>query len=732
MNHKQFEEAKKQDQKSLDQLHTQDQTLDFKLGEVLRETGLISTKHLESMLAKVKDSDETFTDVLKKEVSLTSLKALFTAEIPLPFGSRKKDEIRSVILESGIITDEELSKALEGSGATDEDLGKILLERGMITEKNLKEVKQEMEKTGLPLWRILMTMKLVSHAQIADLMKARMGRGTSIAREEFLIDILLNLSLLKKENLEKARELQKDKGGSLLTHLIESGLISVKEVTQTLENVLDIPFVDLKKKPPDPDMLFVIPEHVIRQKKILPLKVREGKLLLGMLDPLNDEAVQSAQMLTGLSIQPCLIRREDWEKAIQGISNVKPGSGTGSELERVLREGTKSGMISSEDMSAVQMASSIIDGAINARATDIHLEPQLPEMRVRYRIDGMLYDVMSIPTNLELPVMSRIKLLSNMDITEKRRPQDGHFSMKVQGRDFNFRTATIPTYHGEKMTVRFLDESRVLKGLKQLGLAQDELTTLEGLIEKPYGLIIVTGPIGSGKTTTLYAALNQTNILNRNAITIEDPVEYRLAGINQVQVNTDVGLDFKAGLRSILRHDADIIMVGEVRDNETARVATWAALTGQLVFCTLHTNDSAGAVTMMKNLGVESFLLASSVIGVVAQRLVRRLCPECREMIEPDLAIRKKFNLGDDPELRIGKAVGCDACFRTGYQGRTGVYEVLTVDDEIKKLIIDNAPDSEIKQASMKQGMRTIWQNGQDKILEGITTPEEVLREIIL
>ncbi|MBN1552517.1 Flp pilus assembly complex ATPase component TadA [bacterium] len=711
----------------------QDQTLEFKLGEVLREAGLIKPKLLDEMLEKQKSSGENFVDLLKREVSLDSLKALMLTEIPIPFlKSRKKEELENVLLESGIITDKELSKALKDEETPEDQLGQLLVERNIISADDLKKALNEKSKTGLPLWRVLLSLRMVNHATISELMKARIGSGTTKAREEFLIDVLLNMNLLTKEQLARARQVQEEKGGSIFTRLVELKELSQDDLAKTLEDILDIPFVDLSKKPPDPNMLFVIPEHIIRSKRILPLRVKDGQLLLGMLEPLDEESIHRAQLITGLPIQPCLIKRSDWENAIHLIPTAKADHGTGSELERILKEGTQAGAISSEDMSAVQMASAIIDGAINARATDIHLEPQLPELRVRYRIDGVLYDVMTIPNRLELPVISRLKLLSNMDITEKRRPQDGHFSMKLQDREFNFRTATIPTYLGEKMTIRFLDEARVLKGMSQLGLEPEEIDILAGLVEKPHGLLIVTGPIGSGKTTTLYASLNQTNILNRNVITIEDPVEYRLTGINQIQVNSDIGLDFRTGLRSILRHDADIIMVGEVRDGETARVATWAALTGQLVFCTLHTNNAAASVTMLRNLGVENFLVSSSLTAVIAQRLVRQLCPECKEMVSPEPIFREKFELGNDPDIKIGKAVGCNSCFHTGYQGRTGIFEILVIDKEIRQMIVNGAADADIENHAKRKGMKTLWQNGIEKLRKGITTPEEVLREIVL
>ncbi|MBN1298020.1 Flp pilus assembly complex ATPase component TadA [bacterium] len=710
-----------------------DSSIEFKLGELLREAGLVTPEHMEQMLKQHDQSGIALKDILKKEVSLTSLKALMLYEVPIPFlKNRDKSQIKSVLLESGIITDQELTRALDDEVDSEDQLGELLLSKGYIHADQLDKARSEQKKTGLPLWRVLLNLRLVNHSIIADLMKSRIGRGVSKAKEDLIIEILLNGKLISPEIIEKAQSQALNDGSSIVSVLIKNKLISLDQASSTLEKILDIPFINLSKKPPDPEMAFVIPEHVIRMYKILPIASSKQGLLLGMVDPLDDIALQKVRLVTGQSVIPCLISSMDWEKTVTKLYSTRTPKGSVSEMERKLREGTRTGSLSNEDISAVQLASSIIDGAINASATDIHLEPQIPEMRVRYRIDGVLYDVMTVPKHLELPVVSRIKLLSGMDITEKRRPQDGHFSMELLDRVFNFRSASIPTCLGEKLTIRFLDEARVMTGLQQLGWEKEELDTIENLIKKPNGMILVTGPIGSGKTTTLYAALNQTNILNSNIITIEDPVEYRLAGINQIQVNPDIGLDFRSGLRSILRHDADIIMVGEVRDAETAIVATWAALTGQLVFCTLHTKDAVGAITMMANLGVEHYLIASSLIGVVAQRLVRKLCSHCKTFSPPSEALRKQLGWEDDPKVKIGVAVGCDKCFQTGYHGRTAIFEVLVIDHEISNLIAGNASDDTIRSIALHKGMRPLSLNGIKKIRDGVTTPEEVLREINL
>jgi type II secretory ATPase GspE/PulE/Tfp pilus assembly ATPase PilB-like protein len=382
---------------------------------------------------------------------------------------------------------------------------------------------------------------------------------------------------------------------------------------------------------------------------------------------------------------------------------------------------------------AVQVVKTIFEGAIQARATDIHIEPQMPRMRVRYRIDGMLFDVLSVPQPLETSIISRIKVLADMNITERRLPQDGRFSFYLDGQEYNMRVATIPTAYGEKLVLRLLIKSTVLTGLQQLGLEADDEQHLRSLIAKPQGMILVTGPIGSGKTTTLYAALHEVNILTNNIVTIEDPVEYQLTGINQVEVDTKIGLTFASGLRSILRQDADILMVGEIRDVETATVAVRAALTGQLLFSTLHTVDAPSAITTLENFGIQPYLIASALSGVVAQRLVRRICLACRRWYAPSPAVLHHLGLKTDQrEWQFAYGTGCQACYYTGYLGRTGLFEILRVSETVRHMIIARASEHDLKTVAIQEGMHTLQQSGITKIIQGVTTPQEVMREVYL
>lgn len=411
----------------------------------------------------------------------------------------------------------------------------------------------------------------------------------------------------------------------------------------------------------------------------------------------------------------------------------EPGESSQALVAPARRELSRPVVAVDETATAVHIVNTIFEGAIQARATDIHIEPQIPRMRVRYRIDGMLFDALTVPQPLETSIISRIKVLAEMNITERRLPQDGRLSFRLDDQEYNMRVATIPTAYGEKLVLRLLMKSNVLTGLKQLGLGPDDERRLRSLIAKPQGMILVTGPIGSGKTTTLYAALNEVNILTNNIVTIEDPVEYQLPGINQVEVDIKAGLTFATGLRSILRQDADILMVGEIRDIETATVAVRAALTGQQLFSTLHTIDAPSAITTLGNFGIQPYLIASALSGVVAQRLVRRICLSCRRWYAPSPAVLRQMGLSPDAkDWQFAYGTGCEACYYTGYLGRTGLFEILRVSEELRHLITAQVDEQDLKAAAVRAGMHTLQQSGIMKIIQGATTPQEVMREVYL
>jgi general secretion pathway protein E len=479
----------------------------------------------------------------------------------------------------------------------------------------------------------------------------------------------------------------------------------------------------------------------LKENRCLPLKRKNGKILLAMANPANQEVFQAMEVALGTWVLPVPANEEEIIEYIEAIYH--PGSPMSrlvgdleaEELDVESEETAEIGHLRdmAREAPIIQLVNLLVLRAIQMGASDIHLEPFEDAFRVRYRKDGILYETESPPKGLQAAVLSRLKIMARLDIAERRLPQDGRFRLKVKGHDIDFRVSTLPTLMGESMVIRILDREKVILNLHGLGFPPKELEQFDQMIHKPYGMILVTGPTGSGKTTTLYAALESINSSEKKIITIEDPVEYRLAGITQMQVKSSIDLTFARALRHIVRQDPDVVLVGEIRDRETAEIAVHAALTGHLVFSTLHTNDASGAVTRLLEMGIEDFLLASAILGIIAQRLVRCICPECRTPVPPGYKmeewrlIRDGMDWGTKPE-QLFTGQGCPACARTGYQGRTGIYEFLLVDDAIRPLILQRADASTLRQRAVGQGMKTMAADGWDKVAQGITTVEEVLR----
>ena len=476
----------------------------------------------------------------------------------------------------------------------------------------------------------------------------------------------------------------------------------------------------------------------LKESRCLPLKREDGRVVVAMADPANSEASEALELVLGARVAPVLAQEEEILEFIDTVYH--PGSAMSrlvgdlepEEMDLALEETSEIGHLRdmAREAPIIQLVNLLVLRAIQLGASDIHLEPFESEFRVRYRKDGILYEAESPPKGLQAAVLSRLKIMARLDIAERRLPQDGRFRMKVQNHDIDFRVSTIPTLLGESMVIRILDREKVILDLHRLGFPAKELQQFDGLIHKPYGMLLVTGPTGSGKTTTLYAALERINTLEKKIITIEDPVEYRLSGVTQMQVKPSIGLTFARGLRHIVRQDPDVVLVGEIRDRETAEIAIHAALTGHLVFSTLHTNDAAGAITRLLEMGIEDFLLASAILAILAQRLVRVICPECKVALPPGVG-REGMGTGrngsKEPE-RLFMGQGCPACVNTGYQGRSGIYELLLVDESIRQLILRRAEASALRQMAITQGMQTMADDGWNKVTQGLTTTQEVLR----
>ncbi|MFB3894842.1 MAG: type IV-A pilus assembly ATPase PilB [bacterium] len=561
-----------------------------------------------------------------------------------------------------------------------------------------------------------------------------------ITHRQRLGEMLVAESVITQEQLQQALAQQKKIGKRLGDVLIGLGLASEETIAAALGRQLGIPYITLSHYEIDPQIIKTIPEDIVRKYKIIPVDKTGNQLTVALSDPANIYILDELKVLTGNEIIPLISYESEINRAIEqyyrkqdvlqetlkDIEEIKTDVELVSDEKELDLAQIKD---MAEDAPVVKLVNVLVQEAIKERASDIHIEPYEDSLRVRYRIDGVLHEVAPPPKRLHPAITSRIKILSDLDIAERRLPQDGRFKVRVSDRVVDMRVSSLPTIFGEKIVMRILDRGGLVLDLSKLGFEADSLQTFQEVIRKPYGMILVTGPTGSGKTTTLYSALSTINSPTRNIMTAEDPVEYQLKGVNQIQVKEDIGLNFAAALRSFLRQDPDIILVGEIRDLETAEIAIKAAMTGHLVLSTLHTNDAPSSITRLSDMGVEPFLVAASVLMVVAQRLVRQICPRCKEVYKPTPEIIHALGIGDrDPEtLRFYRGVGCDYCHKSGYRGRLALYEILVVSEKIREAIVEKASVSLIKRIAKEKGIRTLRDSGILKVLDGTTTVEEVL-----
>ncbi|MFP3853107.1 MAG: GspE/PulE family protein [Anaerolineales bacterium] len=550
--------------------------------------------------------------------------------------------------------------------------------------------------------------------------------------------VLINADLITPSQLQQALDMQAEGDPRRLGNiLIEEGWLEPESLAMALSVHLNIPFIDLKRHRIQAEALQRIPESTARRYSLVPLDQVDGTLAVVMEDPTDIQVIEELEAISGQSITPMVGVSQDIKAAIdlsykankaieQEVATFAPGGDTG------ILTGEEADLAQAEAQDPVVRAvDMILDQAVKERASDIHIVPDHNRIRVRYRVDGILRDALSLPRGSHSPLISRIKILANMNIAERRRPQDGQFSKRIGGDKTFFRVATSDTTDGEMVTLRVLGRSEAVFDLPELGLSKTDAARLRRIIHSPFGMVLVSGPTGSGKTTTLYAALKELDSENQNILTIEDPVEYNFGRIQQIQVNRAAEITFASGLRGIMRMDPDIVLVGEIRDRETAQAATQASLTGHLVLSSIHANEASGAFYRLDHLGVERYLLVSASIGVVAQRLVRKICPHCREQKRVSEGDQRMYQavLGDSLDV-IYRGEGCTYCAHSGYLGRTGVFEVMAVDDDIRSAIMEGGSTNEVKAAAIEAGMVTMQQDGISKIKAGITTPEEVIRKV--
>ncbi len=545
-------------------------------------------------------------------------------------------------------------------------------------------------------------------------------------------ELLIEKRLITEAQVKLALEEQKKSGDKLGSVFIKLGYISEDKLLDILAAQLQIHKIKAEDIQITSDLKFIIPENRAKQLEILPVKIEPDYIHIATNDPLNIFAIDEAQRISKREVIPYIISKDDFIIVYSKIY------GTGDKLYKIAKDieqkisssGTDSKFLEklAEDAPVINLVDSFIVKAIGEKASDIHIEAEEDMLRIRYRVDGILKEVITLKKVLYSPIISRIKILSNMNIAEKRVPQDGRFKIIYNNKDVDFRVSTLPTSFGEKIVLRILDKSQELLDFKNLGIDEYNYKIYEKIIAHPYGIVLISGPTGSGKTTTLYATLNKLNTIEKNIITVEDPIEYKFKLINQVQVDEKADLTFANSLRSILRQDPDIIMIGEIRDKETAEIAIQASLTGHLVLSTIHTNDAVSSVARLIDMGIENFLVSSSVIGVGSQRLVRRICENCKEAYTPAPEILDRLSLPKDGNLQFYRGRGCDKCSGSGYKGRISVFEILKMTSEIKDAINRNESISFIKKLAISQGFRPMFNNGINLVKEGVTTLEEILR----
>lgn len=634
--------------------------------------------------------------------------------------------------------------------------GEELIKQEIITREDLEKAQEHEAATGTPWYRQLLQARKASFGAIEMILFHEFHPRSLREEHQRLGQTLVKINAISPEDLSKALAEQNRSGRLLGNILLDQKRITRETMTKALAKQYGIECAEARAMPSSPEALEAVPRNVARDNLMLPVRLEGDKLTVLIPHPQVLERLKTVGILLGKRIEPILTTVEDMRAEIafrydgaktapakpalppreSAPSTPKPQpkeiemaeTKSRNPEERSKIEQTRFEEIAREasGVPVMKLVTTIIEGAVNSHATDIHLDPQDPEMRVRYRIDGILHDVMSIPADAQNAVVSRIKIMSDMDITETRHPQDGHISLQLGSQEFDIRVATLPTFLGERVVLRLLDQSAVLSGIKDLGLEPDDEKKLRNVIAQPYGMILVTGPTGSGKTTTLYAALNQKNVLTDSIVTLEDPVEYQISGINQVQIDADIDLSFANTLRAAMRQDIDVLLVGEIRDADTARIAVRAAMTGHLVFSTLHTNDAAEAISTLRNMGIPSYLIASSLTAVVGQRLVRRICPECKAHFKPQKSLLKSIGLPPaTAKLAMGK--GCEACYYTGCKGRTGVFEILEVTPDVRRLIAMDESTEKIAEAAK---LRTLADRCRIKVKQGIVAPEEFFRTI--
>ena len=539
-------------------------------------------------------------------------------------------------------------------------------------------------------------------------------------------DLLVEAALINNKQLEGALA-DKSPEEKLGDALLRQGVITEQQLIEVLEFQLGVPHINIHQYPIDLETIQLVPQEIAKRYQVMPIRTDGNQLFVAMSDPMDYFAIEELRMATGFQIVPAIATKDELQRAITKHYDLQQS------LDEAMgdfapEESVEEAGITDEDSPVVRLVNQIISNAVQQRASDIHFDPQELELKIRYRIDGVMMTERTVPKHMQNVLTARLKIMANLNITESRIPQDGRIKLTVDFKPIDIRISTLPSVYGEKIVMRILDLSNALDSFDKIGFSKTNAEKFKEMIHQPNGIVLITGPTGSGKSSSLYAALNKLNDESVNIITVEDPVEYQLEGINQVQVNEAVGMTFATGLRSILRQDPDIVMVGEIRDFETAQISIRASLTGHLVLSTLHTNSAVAALTRLIDMGVEPFLISSSLSGVVAQRLIRRVCRDCAKSVEPTNREKDIFQEAGINIETVKRGSGCASCHNTGYRGRIAIHEVLVIDERIRELIMSSASASQIRHYVIEQGFNFLLHDGLDKVKQGLSTTEEVLR----
>jgi type IV pilus assembly protein PilB len=561
-----------------------------------------------------------------------------------------------------------------------------------------------------------------------------------VDKQDPIISFLMREQIVDEKTIQSVLAKQQETGQSLISILNKENLLDEAQYTRTIAAANKIEFVNLSPDMVDPIVAHLVPYETASEHNLIPVKKENNHLLVAMGSPLNLSVRDQIEVKTGYKVVPLAATPSAIRQAIRchfNVANVTKQTIVSMRLKEDASKGFQEDEAEQKptrvaDAPIAKLVSSIIRGAIDGRASDIHIEPQESDVKVRYRTDGILHSAINVPSSAQLEVVSHIKIMADMDISERRIPQDGHMTVRHDGKEYDLRVSSLPSIGGEKIVIRVLDKNAKRWLLDSVVTSPDDNQKFRELVSNPYGMLLLTGPTGSGKTTTLYSVLQLVNTPERNIVTVEDPVEYRLDGITQVQVRPVAGMTFASALRSILRQDPDVILIGEIRDLETAEIAVSAALTGHLVLSTLHTNDAAGAISRLVNLGIPPFLVSSALLGAVAQRLVRTSCPGCKQTYQPTTnELKCLFGKSRPSEkVELCRSSGCESCYQTGYRGRKAVYEILCVSQKIRRMILDGASDDAIKQQAIEEGMKTLRQSAIDEVLNGVTTLDELMRVV--